>query len=140
MWTAQFISIAGTSLSTLAADVVVYRVTGSALNIRLLMIATVLPSLGVGAIAGVVVILLINATRQFFNPANASMLQETATDDELPAANALTASGDPKLLTAFPTELWGGKSSAERKSAMLRAWLNCSGCWLADGAPAGVSI
>ena len=128
LWTAQFISIAGTSLSTLAAGVVVYRVTGSALDVGLMMIATVLPSLCVGAIAGVVVdrsdrrhimlvsdllraalvllipfviewsiawlygvIVLINAVSQFFNPANASLLQEAVTDDELPVANAFAA-------------------------------------------------
>ena len=128
LWSAQFISIAGTSLSTLAAGVVVYRVTGSALNVGLMMIATVLPSLCVGAIAGVfvdrgdrrhimlasdllraalvmsipyliewsiawlyVVIVVMNAVSQFFNPANASLLQETVTDEELPAANAFTA-------------------------------------------------
>jgi MFS family permease len=128
LWSAQFISIAGTSLSTLAGGVVVYRVTGSALSVGLMMIATVLPSLCVGALAGVFVdrgdrrhfmlasdllraalvlsipfaidlsiawlfgiIALINAVGQFFNPANASLLQETVRDDELPAANAFSA-------------------------------------------------
>jgi MFS family permease len=128
LWTAQFISVAGSSLGTLAAGVVVYRATGSALDVGLIMIATVLPSLGVGAIAAVlvdradrrhvmigadlvravlvtsipfliggsltwlyVVILLVNTAGQFFNPAAASLLQETVTDEELPAANALSA-------------------------------------------------
>jgi MFS family permease len=128
LWTAQFISIAGTSLSTLAAGVVIYRVTGSALSVGLMMIATVLPGLCIGALAGVFVdrgdrrhfmlasdllraalvlsipfvidlsiawlyciIALINAVSQFFNPANASLLQETVRDDELPAANAFSA-------------------------------------------------
>jgi MFS family permease len=128
LWTGQFISVAGSSLGTLAAGVVVYRATGSALNVGLVMIATVLPSLAFGAIAGVVVdrvdrrrlmvvadlvravlvvsipllvgwsviwlyamILTINAVGQFFNPANASLLQETVSDEELPAANGLSA-------------------------------------------------
>src|SRR5262245_28509838 len=128
LWSGQFISIAGTSLSTLAAGVMVYRATGSALNVGIMMIATVLPSLCVGAIAGALVdrgdrrhimlaadllraalvpsipylmewsllwlygiIMLINAVSQFSNPANASLLQQTVTDDELPAANAFMA-------------------------------------------------
>jgi MFS family permease len=137
LWSAQFISIAGTSLSTLAGGLVIYRATGSALSVGLMMIATVLPSLCVGALAGVFVdrgdrrhfmlasdlaraalvlsipfviewsiawlygiIVLINAVSQFFNPANASLLQETVPDDELPVANvfsAISSFGAPAL-------------------------------------------
>jgi hypothetical protein len=34
---------------------------------------------------------LVNASSRFFNPATASLLQETVTDEEWPVANAWTA-------------------------------------------------
>ncbi|MBC8075724.1 MAG: MFS transporter, partial [Chloroflexales bacterium] len=55
LWTAQFISKMGTSLATLAASILVYRVTGSALSVGLMLIATAAPSLFFGLVAGVFV-------------------------------------------------------------------------------------
>lgn len=55
LWTAQFISTMGTSLATLAASILVFRVTGSALSVGLMLIATALPGLFIGLVAGVFV-------------------------------------------------------------------------------------
>ncbi len=55
MWTGQFVSTAGTALTSLAASILVYRLTGSALSVGLMMIATAAPSLLVGLFAGVIV-------------------------------------------------------------------------------------
>jgi hypothetical protein len=45
MWTAQLVSSAGSALTALAASILVYRLTGSALSVGLMMMATALPTL-----------------------------------------------------------------------------------------------
>ena len=55
LWAGQFISTAGSALSMLASSILVYRVTGSALSVGLMLIITMLPSVLVGLIAGVIV-------------------------------------------------------------------------------------
>src|SRR5919202_5673735 len=55
LWTAQLISTMGSGLSALAASILVYRLTGSALSVGLMLMATALPSVFVGLIAGVFV-------------------------------------------------------------------------------------
>jgi len=55
LWLAQLISTAGSSLTDLAAAIWVYRETGSALAVGLTLMATAVPSLVVGLLAGVYV-------------------------------------------------------------------------------------
>ena len=55
LWTAQLVSSMGTALTSLAASILVFRLTGSALSVGLMMMATALPTLVVGLIAGVFV-------------------------------------------------------------------------------------
>src|SRR5215211_160849 len=55
LWIAQLISVAGSALTALAASILVYRLTGSAFSVGLMLMATALPSLLVGLIAGVFV-------------------------------------------------------------------------------------
>jgi MFS family permease len=55
LWIAQFISTMGSGLTSIAAAILVYRLTGSALSVGLMLMATALPSLFVGLIAGVFV-------------------------------------------------------------------------------------
>jgi MFS transporter, DHA3 family, macrolide efflux protein len=55
MWTAQLVSTIGSSLTDLAAAILVFRVTGSALSVGLVLIFTALPTLVFGLIAGVFV-------------------------------------------------------------------------------------
>jgi MFS transporter, DHA3 family, macrolide efflux protein len=55
LWIGQFIETMGTALTSLAASILVYRITGSALSVGLMLMATALPSLFVGLIAGVFV-------------------------------------------------------------------------------------
>ncbi|MDQ4076556.1 MAG: MFS transporter [Chloroflexota bacterium] len=55
LWIAQFISTMGGGLTAIAASILVYRVTGSALSVGLMLMATALPSLFVGLVAGVFV-------------------------------------------------------------------------------------
>jgi MFS family permease len=55
LWTAQLISVAGSALSSLAAAILVYRMTGSALSVGLVLLVAALPSPLVGLIAGVFV-------------------------------------------------------------------------------------
>jgi len=55
MWTGQLISTAGTALTSLTAGIFVYRLTGSALSVGLMLIATAVPTVFVGLIAGVFV-------------------------------------------------------------------------------------
>lgn len=56
MWIGQLVSTAGTALTSLAASILVYQVTGgSALSVGLMMMATAAPSLLVGLFAGVIV-------------------------------------------------------------------------------------
>ncbi|MEO5965983.1 MAG: MFS transporter [Candidatus Limnocylindrales bacterium] len=55
MWMAQLISTAGSSLTDLAAGIYVYEKTGSAFLVGVTLMATAVPSLIVGLIAGVFV-------------------------------------------------------------------------------------
>ena len=126
LWIAQFISTIGSGLTSIAASLLVYRLTGSALSVGLMLLATALPSLLIGLIAGVFVdrgdrkrimiaadllrsalvlaipfalpfgiawlyifVALSSAVAQFFDPAQASILPELASDEELAAANSL---------------------------------------------------
>lgn len=55
MWLGQFVSTAGSALTSLAASILVYQLTGSAFSVGLMLIATAAPSLLVGLFAGVFV-------------------------------------------------------------------------------------
>jgi MFS family permease len=55
LWLAQLISTIGSSLTDLAAGILVFRLTGSALNVGLVLIVSALPTLFVGLFAGVFV-------------------------------------------------------------------------------------
>ena len=55
MWLAQLISTIGSSLTDLAAGILVWTLTGSALNVGLVLIVSALPTLFVGLFAGVFV-------------------------------------------------------------------------------------
>jgi len=126
LWLAQFVSTAGSALTDLAAGILVFQLTNSALAVGLTLMATAVPSLVVGLLAGVfvdrydrkrimfwsnilqailvalipfvisinvlgiyVVILLNAAVKQFFDPANESLIPDIASDEELAAANSL---------------------------------------------------
>jgi MFS family permease len=126
LWLAQFISTMGSGLTAIAASILVYRLTGSALSVGLMLLATALPGLFIGLLAGVfvdrfdrkrimiaanlicaglvcaipfvlplgiawlyIVVALSSTVGQFFAPAQASLLPETAPDEELAAANAM---------------------------------------------------
>src|SRR5581483_6349565 len=128
LWSAQLVSTIGSALTSLAASILVYRVTGSALSVGLMLMATAAPSILLGLIAGVfvdrydrkrimviadvvraalvfaipflvesniawlyIIVLLTSSVGQFFDPAQASVLPEVASDEELAAANSLMA-------------------------------------------------
>lgn len=128
LWTAQLVSTIGSALTALAASILVYRETGSALSVSLMLMATAAPSIVLGLVAGVfvdrldrkrimmtadviralivlvipflvpsniawlyVLVFLTSAVGQFFDPAQASVLPEVASDQELAAANSLMA-------------------------------------------------
>src|SRR5947208_6064403 len=55
MWTGELISTIGSALSSLAASILVFRLTNSALSVGLMLMATAAPSLVVGLVAGVFV-------------------------------------------------------------------------------------
>ena len=55
LWIGQLISSMGSALTALAASILVYRVTGSAQSVGLMLIATSGPTLVIGLIAGVFV-------------------------------------------------------------------------------------
>ncbi len=55
MWSGQLVSTIGSALTSLAASIYVFRVTGSAASVGLMLMATAAPSLLVGLIAGVFV-------------------------------------------------------------------------------------
>jgi MFS transporter, DHA3 family, macrolide efflux protein len=55
MWTGQLISTMGTALTSLASSIYVYKMTGSAASVGLMLMATAAPSLIVGLVAGVFV-------------------------------------------------------------------------------------
>lgn len=128
LWTAQLVSTIGSALTSLAASILVYRITGSALSVGLMLMATAAPSIFLGLFAGVfvdrydrkrimiaadlvravlvvtipflvesniawlyIIVLLTSSVGQFFEPAQASVLPEVASDQELAAANSLMA-------------------------------------------------
>jgi MFS family permease len=55
LWIGQLISSIGSALTTLAASILVYRITGSALSVGLMLIATAGPTVLIGLVAGVFV-------------------------------------------------------------------------------------
>lgn len=55
LWSAQLVSTIGSALTSLAASILVYRITGSALSVGLMLMATAAPSVVFGLIAGVFV-------------------------------------------------------------------------------------
>src|SRR5574342_597643 len=55
MWTGQLVSTMGSALTSLAASIYIFRLTGSALSVGLMLMATAAPSLLVGLFAGVFV-------------------------------------------------------------------------------------
>jgi len=55
LWLGQLVSTIGSALTSLAASIVVFRLTGSALSVGLMLIATSAPTLLFGLIAGVFV-------------------------------------------------------------------------------------
>jgi MFS family permease len=55
IWTGQLISTMGSALTSLAASIIVYRLTHSAMSVGLMLMATAAPSLLVGLFAGVLV-------------------------------------------------------------------------------------
>jgi len=55
MWSGQFVDTMGSALTSLAASILIFRLTGSAASVGLMLIATAAPSLLVGLIAGVFV-------------------------------------------------------------------------------------
>jgi MFS transporter, DHA3 family, macrolide efflux protein len=55
LWVGELISGMGSALTTLAASILVFRVTGSALSVGLMLIATAGPTILVGLVAGVLV-------------------------------------------------------------------------------------
>jgi len=136
LWTAQFITTMGSGLTAIASSILVYRETGLALSVGLVMLAVALPSLFVGLVAGVfvdrydrkrimiaaaviravlialiplllplgigwlyVIVFLASAVGQFYAPAEASVLPEVASDDELAAANSMMAVSSVGALT-----------------------------------------
>jgi len=125
LWTGQLVSTIGSSLTDLAAGILIFERTHSALAVGLMLMATAIPSLIVGLIAGVfvdrfdrkkimiasdliraalvvsipfliqidilllyVVVLFASAVKQFFDPAEQSVLPDVASEEELSAANA----------------------------------------------------
>ncbi len=55
LWTAQFITTMGGGLTMIASSILVYRLTGSAFSVGLMMLSASLPGLFAGLIAGVFV-------------------------------------------------------------------------------------
>jgi len=55
IWTGQLISTMGSALTSIAASILVYRLTDSAMSVGLMLMATAAPSLLVGLFAGVLV-------------------------------------------------------------------------------------
>jgi DHA3 family macrolide efflux protein-like MFS transporter len=125
LWTGQLISTIGSSLTDLAAGILVFQRTQSALAVGLMLMATAIPSLVVGLVAGVfvdrfnrkkimiasdliraglvasipfliqvdilflyVIVILASSVKQFFDPAQQSVLPDVASEEELSAANA----------------------------------------------------
>ncbi len=55
LWTGQLISGMGSALTTLASSILIFRITGSALHVGLILMATAGPTILVGLVAGVFV-------------------------------------------------------------------------------------
>ncbi len=55
MWTGELVSTMGSALTSLAASILIYRLTHSAMSVGLMLMATAAPSLLVGLFAGVLV-------------------------------------------------------------------------------------
>jgi MFS family permease len=55
MWSGQLVSTIGNALTSLAAGILVFRITGSALSVGLMLMATAIPTLFLGLVAGVFV-------------------------------------------------------------------------------------
>ncbi|HKY54617.1 MAG TPA: MFS transporter, partial [Anaerolineales bacterium] len=55
LWTGQLVETIGNALTSIAASIYVFRQTGSALSVGLMLMATAAPSLLVGLFAGVFV-------------------------------------------------------------------------------------
>src|SRR5512141_454996 len=55
LWVGQLISGMGSALTTLAASILVFRITGTAFSVGLMLIATAGPTILVGLMAGVFV-------------------------------------------------------------------------------------
>ena len=55
LWIAQLVSTIGSALTSLAASILIFRLTGSALSVGLMLIASAGPSIFVGLVAGVFV-------------------------------------------------------------------------------------
>lgn len=125
LWTGQLVSTIGSSLTDLAAGILIFQQTNSALAVGLMLMATAVPSLVVGLVAGVfvdrfdrkrimissdllralivvsipflisinivllyVAVILASSVKQFFDPAEQSVLPDVASEEELSAANA----------------------------------------------------
>jgi CRP-like cAMP-binding protein/sugar phosphate permease len=54
LWSAQLVSTIGDALTSLAAGIIVFRLTNSALSVGLMLMATAVPTLVFGLVAGVV--------------------------------------------------------------------------------------
>lgn len=128
LWFAQLISTIGDAFTMIAAGIYIFRLTGSTLQVGLMLIATSVPTMLLGLVAGVfvdrfdrkkimvaadlsravlvclipillpyhvawlyVLVMLISSIGTFFHPAFDSVLPETATDEELTAANSMIA-------------------------------------------------
>jgi MFS family permease len=153
IWSGQLISTIGDSLTALAASILVYRQTGSALSVGLMLMSTAAPSLVLGLIGGgvvdrfdrkrimvaadlsravlvflipflvslniawlYVIVLLTSAITQFFEPAQASVLPELASDEELASANSLMA------ISSFGSTAIGFAASGLIASQFPIAW------------------
>ncbi len=55
LWSGELVSTIGSALTSLAASILVYRLTGSAMSVGLMLVATALPTLALGLVAGVIV-------------------------------------------------------------------------------------
>lgn len=55
MWSGQLVSTIGSALTSLAASILIYRLTNSALSVGLMLMATAAPSILLGLVAGVFV-------------------------------------------------------------------------------------
>ena len=128
LWLAQLVSTIGDAFTMIAAGIYIFRLTGSTLQVGLMLIATSVPTMLLGLFAGVfvdrydrkkimvladlsrgvlvfmipillpynvlwlyVIIMLISSIGTFFHPAFDSVVPETATDEELTAANSMIA-------------------------------------------------